>query len=549
MKFGKDIIIDTLKRNNVTRIFGNPGTTETPLLNALSHDGSIEYLLGLQEGTVVGMAAGYSLSTGQTSIVNIHTYPGLANSLCNMHNAMLANAPVLITAGQQDSRHLSLSPTLSGPLTSLAQTSSKSSEEILISEDIELKLQRGINVTQKYPKGVAFLSIPMDITEREINNYHKLRPTKQESLGEISCVDAEHLAKSLSGKKNAVILDQEAAEAFESIVMLAEKLEADVFSNPMANIQVFDTAHVLYKGALPPFAKQAHKILSEYDNILLIGRNISLFLFTQGPQVPETTNFIQINPYNLADRENYSVDEFYTADIRSSILKVTTLLEANNLVDSVKSRDKAFKQELKAKRKAYLKKLDLFDSKINIQGLCNIVSKYIPEQTALVIEASSYEGIIKSSIYRSVPGRMYTAPAGGGLGWAMPLAAGVCLGLNERVLCFVGDGGFNYSLQAIYSMVRYDMDVMIICLNNNYYDVLEKLKNVQFPEDALKPIECLDLSPNAVDYLKVAEGYGASTASISTYNDLIKALESFSLKGGCVVLDVQIEKIDSLTMT
>ncbi|ETO93433.1 thiamine pyrophosphate enzyme [Legionella oakridgensis RV-2-2007] len=142
MKKGWEVLKEFIESNHIKYVFGNPGTTETTFLAALAECRHLEYILALQESSVIGIAAGYAMVTKKPAIVNVHTYPGLANSLCNLYNAFTSGIPLLITVGQQDRRHLIYNPVLSGNLTGLAATAVKYACEVQRIDDFALLLQR-----------------------------------------------------------------------------------------------------------------------------------------------------------------------------------------------------------------------------------------------------------------------------------------------------------------------------------------------------------------------------------------------------------------------
>ena len=117
---GRDVFFDSLKAHGVSRIFGNPGTTESPLLDHLADHPELEYIVALHEGVAVGAAAYYAQATGTTGIANLHVAPGLGNGIGMVFNALKANAPLIVTAGQQDTRMLLRAPVLSHDLAAMA---------------------------------------------------------------------------------------------------------------------------------------------------------------------------------------------------------------------------------------------------------------------------------------------------------------------------------------------------------------------------------------------------------------------------------------------
>src|SRR5918911_2896306 len=122
---GRNVLLEVLRSEGVTHCFGNPGTTELPFVDALAGQADLHYVLGLQENVVVAMADGYAQATGRPSFVNLHTVAGLGGGLGNLTNALANRTPMVVTAGQQDRRHLLAEPILSGDLTGLAAATTK----------------------------------------------------------------------------------------------------------------------------------------------------------------------------------------------------------------------------------------------------------------------------------------------------------------------------------------------------------------------------------------------------------------------------------------
>ena len=137
------------------------GTTETTFLAAIAAS-KATYVLSLHESSAVGIAAGYALITGKPSIVSLHTYPGLANGVFNMRNALMAGVPLFVINGQQDSRFLTHNPVLGAPNTRLAETATKYSYEVTSIDDLAVALQRCYLQARLQPTGPVFLSIPMN---------------------------------------------------------------------------------------------------------------------------------------------------------------------------------------------------------------------------------------------------------------------------------------------------------------------------------------------------------------------------------------------------
>src|SRR3954470_3457125 len=164
---GRDALFDVLRTEGVTHVFGNPGSTELPLMDALASADDLHYVLALQEATAVGMADGYAQATGRPSFVNLHTSAGLGNGIGNLTNAQANTTPMVVTAGQQDYRHIEADPLLAGDLVALARPVSTWSHEVRTLRELGTIMRRAFHDATAPPSGPVFVSIPMSTLDEE----------------------------------------------------------------------------------------------------------------------------------------------------------------------------------------------------------------------------------------------------------------------------------------------------------------------------------------------------------------------------------------------
>ncbi|MFZ0600229.1 MAG: thiamine pyrophosphate-binding protein, partial [Roseiarcus sp.] len=192
----RDIVLDILRDEGITHVFGNPGSTEMPLMDALVDAPDITYVLGLQEATAVGMADGWALASGRAAFVNLHAMGGLGNAMGVLVASKASETPLVVTAGQQDTRHLMTEPWLSGDLVALAAPVTKWAKELRRGDDVGPALRRAFSLARTPPCGPVFLSLPMDILDQEVN--HPTPPASAPPrLG--PSPDAARLAEKLAG--------------------------------------------------------------------------------------------------------------------------------------------------------------------------------------------------------------------------------------------------------------------------------------------------------------------------------------------------------------
>jgi len=249
---GKRAFLDLLRQEGVKVMFGNPGTTELPLMDAFAVETDIRYILGLQEAALMAMADGYAQASGELAVLNLHVAPGLGNAMGMLYDAMKANSPVLVTAGQQDLEYIVAEPVLTADLATLARPFVKWSAEVHRAEDLPIYVHRAVKTALAPPTGPVFLSLPGDIlkNDAEINMLEPTRiATRIRGDADAVAAAAEMLAKA----ERPVIIAGDAVTqscAHKELVALAEMIAAPVYAEFIPNTASFPASHPLYRGTI-----------------------------------------------------------------------------------------------------------------------------------------------------------------------------------------------------------------------------------------------------------------------------------------------------------
>ena len=167
---GRQVFLESLRLHGVTRVFGNPGTTETPLLDHLSENPEMEYIFHLHEGLAAGAAGFYARASGTTGVANMHVAPGLGNAIGMIYGVLKSNAPVIITAGAQDTRLRLTDPLLGHDLVAMAAPVTKWSVQVEHADEMARIMQRAFKIANEHPKGPVFVALPIDVMEQETDN-------------------------------------------------------------------------------------------------------------------------------------------------------------------------------------------------------------------------------------------------------------------------------------------------------------------------------------------------------------------------------------------
>src|SRR4051794_34007008 len=262
----RDATYEVLRRLGLTTIFSNPGSTEVPFLAGLPED--LRFVLALHEGSVVGMAAGHALGRGSTSLVLLHSTPGLGNAVAALATARLNRAPLVVIVGQQDRRHLALDPFLAGRLNGLAGEYPVFAEQPVRAQDVPGAIVRAHHAAMT-ARGPALVIVPMDDWTAEAPEPHEtLGPQRliRSSAADPSAVAA--LVELLGGAERPAIIagagnDSEAG--WNALTALAEQLACPVFQEPFGGAAGFPQDHRLFAGHAPARRARLRETLSPYD--------------------------------------------------------------------------------------------------------------------------------------------------------------------------------------------------------------------------------------------------------------------------------------------
>ncbi len=295
---GANVLLEVLRSEGVQYIFGNPGTTELPLIDALGDVPDIRYVLALQEASAVAMADGYAQAAGRPGFLNLHTAGGLGHGMGNLLNASVSQTPLVVTAGQQDSRHTITDPLLLGDLVQLARPAVKWAQEVAHADQLPILVRRAFHDAAAAPNGPVFLSLPMDVMD-ELSTVDIAGPSFVDHRSIAGSL--ENLACSLAAiepGRLALIAGDEiyVSGANAEVVALAELLATPVFGSSWPSRIPFPTSHDLWAGNLPTKASGIAGILSDYDAIFALGgKSLITILYTEGSAVPTGCEVFQMS--------------------------------------------------------------------------------------------------------------------------------------------------------------------------------------------------------------------------------------------------------------
>jgi benzoylformate decarboxylase len=543
---GRNVLLELLRSEGVTHCFGNPGTTELPLMDALAEHPELDYVLALQENVAVGMADGYAQASGRPSFVNLHTVAGLGGGLGNLTNALANRTPMVVTAGQQDRRHLLAEPLLSGDLTGLAGPATKWQHEVRHLGELAPVLRRAFLSAATPPAGPVFVSIPMDVLEEEgdvdvPSRSHLDRRATAGGLDELAALLAEAAPDGV-----ALVVGDEvaAAGALPQVVALAEALGARVFGVPLYSNLDFPTDHPLWTGMLGFTAAAVSGTLSRYRRIFLIGAKAFLvYPWTAPSPLPAGSELLHLAADPALVGRDLPTRFGAVGDIAASLAALLPLVAER--VDAAaagaaleRARNTA---EGAAERFAAMMAERAGESPMAPSAATYALLAGLPAGGALVDEAIT-TGFHVRMLYRSATPGSYYFCRGGGLGWGVPAALGVKLARPDApVLCIVGDGSIMYSIQALWTAAHKGIPVVIGVVNNRQYGILKRyLAESRGVSARTGTFVAMDLDAPPIDYVGLARSLGVEAALVEKAGDVTEAVRAGFESGRPTLLELPI---------
>ncbi|CAC11911.1 benzoylformate decarboxylase related proten [Thermoplasma acidophilum] len=469
-------------------MFGNPGTTEIPMIRDVT-----DYVLALHDGVAAAIAEGYAISSGRPSIVNLHTDLGVGNAMAYLITALKNRTPVIVTAGQQDQRHLAYSPLLSGNLYDLAGNFAKYRSEVRRASDIAYEMRKAYQIAAEPPRGPVFLSFPMDVMEQD--GLYSGEGVAVSEYGIADDDDVNRIAQAINESENpAIIFGSEIDEfnAFSEAVEFARKVGCPVYSEPLGNRSSYISDDPQYAGELFPAAILINLQLMQHDLLVFIGSDITLYPYTTDTVLPEKRKiFVGLN-------NTRRMGETYIANPKTFLRKITPLVKKKNSYSAQKDYRKFTDAMRERKRMGY-------------NYVSYRISKYFSDYT-LVDEAISMSEPLRHYFgYR--PHGYFTARSGQ-IGWALPASIGMAMD-SPKVVSVIGDGSLMYSVQALWTARHYGIPLKMIVLRNGGYSILRSYAKSYYPE--IKDADFLRPDPD-VESILSSYGIDVNTADTDLRN-------------------------------
>jgi len=523
---GRSAFLSILKSEGVTHLFGNPGTTELPIMHALKDYPEIKYILGLQESIVVAMADGYSRATGKLSVCNVHVAPGLGNAMGAIYNAKFVGSPVIITAGQQEQGHGLMEPMLYGPLVQMAEPLVKWAIEVTRLEDLPRILRRAAKIALAPPTGPVFISLPGDI----LNTEAKLDLGKPSRVKYNISPDKETLKdikdRILQANNPVIISGHEIAQtdSFSEITKFSEIIGAPVYQQTVPHGSHYPSEHKTYVGTMPRSQSEVKKILENYDLLICVGSDVlRMSVWSSTEPLPKNMSIIHIGIRDWELAKNYHTEQAILGNVKTTLLNLNKTI-ANNLNKKYKNNANRRIKEIEkinwSKNKKNLTSTTLKDKDIipiTPDWLMMTLAENISNNNIVVEEAL----VSSRSLLNFLPfknSKDFYGLASGGIGWAVSGCIGVSLAnTNKTIVAIIGDGSSMYAIQSIWTAAHYNLPIIYVIANNQSYRIIkERLEGFHNNTNFVG----MDFNKPKIDFVKLGNSMGVESKQVSEPTEL-----------------------------
>ncbi len=523
----RETTYEILRDLGLNIIFGNPGSTELPFLRDMPSD--FRYVLGLHERVAAGMALGYSLGSRKPVFVNLHSIASTGNGLSAIQDAWYMHAPLVVTAGQQDRRQLLAEPFLASRAVETVRPYVKWAYEPLRAEDVPGAVARGIYLAMQLPQGPVFISIPMD------DWTHECKPVPARKVSDSVLADPKALdevVRALDSSRNPALVagsQIEEDDGWHAMLALAEHLNASVYQDPIPARWTFPRGHRLFRGGLLPAQQPLADQLASHDVVVVLGARVFLYYaHVPGNPVKPGTRLFQI-----------------TNDPQAA----ASALAGDSIVGNVAQAAAYIRDHAKARHRSSVGEKPTVppgpgpQHPITTAYLFSVLNKVIPRNAVIAEECPSSKGDLDRYLILDEPRSFYSVP-NGVLGFGLPAAVGLQLAVPERrVICPIGDGSVQYSVQALWSAVQNHAPVVVIVIRNSDYSALKGF--CDFTQVG-RNVPGMDLP--GIDMVKIAQGYGMSAREVDRATELEPALQAaFAANAPCLI-SVNVAKGGQKTM-
>ncbi|MCI0439282.1 MAG: thiamine pyrophosphate-binding protein [Chloroflexi bacterium] len=545
---GKHALMEMLRAEGVEYIFGNPGTSEGPILDALEGYPDLKYMLVTQEGVAMGMADAYARATQRPAFVSLHIETGLANGISLLHNASEGGTPLVLTSANKDIRKLAEGRT---DLAEMTRLFTKWSAEVTHPEQLPAVMRRAFNEARTPPTGPTYVAFSANALDDEADveivpspkGYHRIAPDRSA---------VEDAARLLAGASSPVILvgDRVAqSNASQEAARLAEMTGARVYATSYSEMN-FPTGHPQFLGRIGVSTPEGRQLLSSTDVVLAVGNVFTGYFYFSGRTLGPKTKLIHVDSAHREVGKSEPTDVGIIADPKVALSELADALDSEmsgSDREAAKGRAASAAEEKARQKAAWERRVrERWDTRpMSAERMMAEVAAALPPDTIIADDSITTRNAVHGAIEFNEPGSVF-GERGGALGWGMGGALGLKLANPERpVVGVVGDGSSMMTVQALWTAASASIPVVYVICNNRSYRILKLNMNAykrhilkeQTPQSKYLAMDF----PMPLNIAGMAEAMGVYGRTIEDPSEIAPAMKRALDSGKPAVLDVVVD--------
>jgi len=545
---GGQVFMESLLLHGVDAIFGNPGTTENPLLDRLIDYPQLPYYVALHEGVAVGAASFHAQATGRTAVANLHVAPGLGNAIGMMYGALKAASPLIVTAGQQDTRMRFHNPLLSHDLVAMAEPVTKFSAEPKSADEMGPLLNRAFKIANEPPCGPVFIALPVDVMEQETEIGASSTGPIQPGIASAEAI-GQATAMLLESRNPCLVVGDDASRqgGLDALVSLAETTGATVYHQGLRAHVCFPNRHPNYRGRTPFEAAAVSKLLSPHDLVLLIGGNFFEDVWYDATShIPEGARVIQLENSQHRLALSLPLDLGVTGELTHALQNLTDAVREGAeqaYRTAAEERNAALKEGYEARQSAAQQTLEKLHAATPIAPVRALheLSRTAPDD-AIIVDESITASLEVAHHFEEKQKGDYYGGRGGGIGQGIAGAIGVQVAHpDRRVVAISGDGSAMYSIQALWSAAHHALPIIFVILSNREYRVLKHnldIYRARFDIGSNKPYPHMDLTSPTLGFPEMANGMGVPGETVTEADGIADAMARARSTSGPYLIEI-----------
>ncbi len=545
---GRSAFLSLLADEGVNHLFGNPGTTEIPIMEALSRQSDVQYVLGLQEGAVMAMAEGYARASGSLAACNVHVAPGLGNAMGSLYNAKFSGAPVIVAAGQHSPGMAVTDPPLYDNLVAMAQPLVKWAFEPNRLQDLPRVMRRAAKIALTPPTGPVFISLPGDILEDE-GEFELGTRTRVDVATRPSDTAISNLADRLLAARNPIMLaghELSTRDAWKQAEQLAELLGIPVYHQTFLWSAAYSSQHPAYMGVYPLDQAKSFALLEQHDLLVVIGGDAIRMASVPSTLEPMPAGYpvVHISERDWELGKIYPTEIALRANVKDTLAALLPVLASRRSPERAAAATKSMNvlagRNWTATRQQLVKSVagSLSAKPIDPRVAMMQLSDHLAPGTAVVEEALTSGFMLPGFMAFSDP-KSYYGPTSGSIGFAVPGAVGISLASPGRpVLVIVGDGSAMYNIQALWTAANLRLPITYVVVNNRGYRILKERLARRWKTDKFVG---MDFREPPIDFVSLAASMGVKARRVEDPADLVPALREAQAAGEPRLIDLIVQ--------